>query len=149
MRDDIQPGRHWTAAEIEAIQVQHKEHFLREYSKTANVTRACREAGVDRKQWRRWMEHDEQFSFAFNEAREEAIDALEEEARRRAVDGTEQHTPIFYKGEEVGERVITEYSDTLLMALLKANRPEKYKDRLDVTTTTIVKQYGGIDVEAV
>jgi hypothetical protein len=42
-----------------------------------------------------------------------------------------------------GEReVIREYSDRMLEMLLKAHRPEKYRERYDVTTRT-----GGSDLD--
>ena len=47
-----------------------------------------------------------------------------QEARRRAVTGIDK--PVFFKGEVVGS--ITKYSDSLLMFLLKAHRPQKFRD---------------------
>jgi hypothetical protein len=59
---------------------------------------------------------------------------LEDEAVRRAVDGVRK--PIFYKGKPIricGEIVYeTEYSDTLLIQLLKAYYPEKFGDKPQV-----------------
>lgn len=62
------------------------------------------------------------------EAQEEATDGLEAEARRRAVTGTLK--PIFYKGEEVAQ--VREYSDTLLVVLLKGNRPDKFRENASI-----------------
>ncbi len=59
-----------------------------------------------------------------DEALEEGTDLLDAEARRRAVIGIDK--PVFYKGEVVGS--ITKYSDSLLMFLLKAHRPQKFGD---------------------
>lgn len=56
---------------------------------------------------------------------EDAIELLEGEARRRAYEGTVK--PVYYKGEQCGK--IREYSDTLMMFILKAKKPE-YRDRL-------------------
>jgi hypothetical protein len=62
-----------------------------------------------------------------DEATDEACDVLEAEAWRRAVDGVDR--PIFQRGEQVGvERV---YSDNLMVQLLKAHRPEKYRERTE------------------
>ena len=55
------------------------------------------------------------------------MDDLELEARRRAVEGTER--PVFYQGGEVG--YVREYSDTLLIFLLKAHRPNKFRERVE------------------
>jgi hypothetical protein len=65
------------------------------------------------------------FTEAWEDALEEAGDLMELEARRRAVDGTQK--PVFYQGDIVGH--IREYSDTLLIFLLKAAKPEKYRER--------------------
>ncbi len=50
---------------------------------------------------------------------------LEDEAIRRARDGVT--IPVFYAGKEVG--AIRRPSDTLLMFLLRAHRPERYRER--------------------
>ena len=39
--------------------------------------------------------------------------------------------PVYYQGEVVGQ--VQRYSDTLLMFLLKGRRPEKFKDRTELT----------------
>lgn len=69
------------------------------------------------------------FAAQWDEAIETAIDALEHEARRRAVKGVDE--PVFYQGNVCG--VVTRYSDTLLIQLLKAHRPEKYRERHELT----------------
>ncbi len=48
------------------------------------------------------------------------------EAVRRAVEGTEK--PVYQQGRLVGH--VQEYSDTLLIFLLKGRRPEKYGEKL-------------------
>jgi hypothetical protein len=53
---------------------------------------------------------------------------LEDEAVRRAYEGVEK--PVCQMGKEVG--VIREYSDTMLIFLLKGLRPAKYRERYDV-----------------
>ena len=50
---------------------------------------------------------------------------------RRALEGVEE--PVFYKGERVG--VIRKYSDSLLILLLMAKRPDQFRERMDVTST--------------
>ena len=63
------------------------------------------------------------------------MDLLEGEARRRA---TGISRDIYYAGEVVGaERV---YSDTLLIFLLKAHRPAKFRDNVKV------EHSGGMEV---
>ena len=73
------------------------------------------------------MSEDAEYREAFVLAQEEAADRLEDEAFRRAVEGVEK--PVgWYKGKPGG--VIREYSDVLLIFLLKGARPEKYADRV-------------------
>ena len=70
---------------------------------------------------------DADFARRWSEADNLAIERMEAEADRRAVDGTDK--PVFYQGERCGE--IREYSDTLLVFRLKARRPEVYRERSD------------------
>lgn len=59
---------------------------------------------------------------------------MEQEAFRRAVEGTEK--PVFGSmgfrmgSGEIGR--VREYSDTLLIFLLKGARPEKYRERTEI-----------------
>lgn len=62
----------------------------------------------------------------WNDAEQEAADALEREAWRRAVEGTDK--PVTYQGQITA--TYKEYSDRMLEMLLKAHRPEKFKDRV-------------------
>jgi hypothetical protein len=62
-------------------------------------------------------------------AKEEVADLLEAEAFRRAVHGWDE--PVgWYKGKAGG--VVTRYSDALLIVLLKALRPNRYKERVEM-----------------
>ena len=70
----------------------------------------------------------EDFAAQWDEALEEGTDLLDAEARRRAVTGIDK--PVYYKGKVVGS--ITKYSDRLLMFLLKAHRPQKFRDGVKV-----------------
>lgn len=55
---------------------------------------------------------------------------------------------IHYQGIKIGAE--KQYSDALLTLLLKANRPDKFKDRTDVTSgDKPLKAYVGIDVDEV
>ncbi|HET8626735.1 MAG TPA: hypothetical protein VFL91_04920 [Thermomicrobiales bacterium] len=84
-----------------------KRAFLAAFAENGNASRAAALAGVHRAQHYRWLAADPDYAAAFREAREHAADRLEEEARRRALAG----------------------SDTLLIFLLKGARPEKYAER--------------------
>lgn len=113
-----------------------KNAFLAAYALCGNITKAAECATIPRMTHYDWLKSDEAYAAAFEEAKQEACDHLEAEARRRAVEGTEK--PVFYKGEECG--TIREYSDTLLMFLMKGAMPEKYKDRVQ---SEITGQGGG------
>ena len=99
--------------------------FLRSLAETGCVVIAAKECGVARRTLYEWKEADSDFSRKWDEAVEESVDALEVEARRRALEGVRK--PIFYKGVDVGG--VQEYSDTLLIFLLKANRSQKYREQ--------------------
>jgi hypothetical protein len=80
-----------------------------------------------------WMREDQTYPRRFKEAEVQAARSLEDEAVRRARAGIRR--PVLHKGKQVyvqGEPLFTtEYSDSLLMFLLKANNPEKFRDRLE------------------
>jgi hypothetical protein len=107
---------------------KRREKFLLALAECANVTKACVTSGLLRRTAYRQREADEAFAGAWDKALDEGAGILEDEAVRRAYEGTLK--PVFYKGEECG--AIREYSDTLLIFLLKAHKPEKYKDRQHV-----------------
>jgi hypothetical protein len=98
--------------------------FLDAYRKIANVTLAAERAGVSRRAVYKRGEADPEFAGAMEDAREEAYDRLEHEAFRRGARGVLE--PVFYQGERCGE--IRRYSDALLALLLKANRPERFRE---------------------
>ena len=64
------------------------------------------------------------FAAAWDDALDEAVDMLELKACRRAIEGVAH--PVFYRGRVVGE--IRRHSDTLLMFLLRALRPQRYRE---------------------
>lgn len=106
--------------------------FLESLRLTGNVSEACRAADLGcRDTAYKLYRGDPEFARLWDEAVDEAMDRLEEEARRRAVDGTRR--PVFYKGVQVG--AVREYSDLLLIFLLKGGRPEKYRERAAVEHT--------------
>lgn len=112
--------------------VDWRPAFLKSMAKLGNVTKACRAAKVGRSTAYDMYLSDADFAQAWDEALEEATDLLEAEARRRAEQGV--RTPIYQGGLLVGYKQM--YSDGLMQMLLKANRPEKYKERSAVDHTT-------------
>jgi hypothetical protein len=105
-----------------------KAVFLDELRDTANVTLAARAAGVSSGTVYKHRREDVLFAERWDEAINEAVDLLEDEAHRRAFRGVKE--PVFYQGAEVG--YVDKYSDGLAMFLLKAHRPDKYRERSEV-----------------
>lgn len=91
-----------------------------------SVTASAADVGYARRSVYEWREADEEFRKAMDEAVEEGTDRMEDEAHRRAVHGTEK--PVYQGGKHVGS--VREFSDTLMIFMLKSRRPEKYKDRV-------------------
>jgi hypothetical protein len=111
---------------------EHKARFLAHYRQRGNVTTAAEAVGIDRATVYKWQQGDSRFAAAMAAAEGEATERLEAEAWRRAVDGVERERPIFSRGKRVGRETIREYSDTLLVLLLKARKPETYRERVDL-----------------
>ena len=107
---------------------EKKRAFLAAYAQCGNVTQAAKVAGISRETHYEWLDKDPGYAAAFKQADEQATDALELEARRRALEGWDE--PVYQKGQLVG--TVRKYSDTLLIFLLKGARPEKYRERVDV-----------------
>jgi hypothetical protein len=88
-----------------------RETFLEVLRKTSNVRLACMAANLSRGLVYQWRDDMPEFRDAWKEARAHACDILEMEAWRRA---TRESNP----------------SDTLLIFLLKAHRPRKFRENL-------------------
>lgn len=128
---------------------RRKRAFLASYEHWANVSEACRQAGIARSVVYRWQESDEQFSLAMRQAGDAATERLEREAWRRATEGTPYKRTSYWHGEPVGTDEKIEYSDNLMMLLLRARRPETYRDNVNVAVTQIVKTVAGVDPASV
>lgn len=72
-----------------------------------SVRSACQSEKIARSTYYDWREQDDAFARAADEALDEGTDFLEDKARERAV----------------------KESDTLLIFLLKARRPDKYREK--------------------
>jgi len=110
-------------------------HFLEVLAATGIVTLACEATKISKPGIYMHRKANPLFAQAWSDALETATDALEFEARRRAVKGVP--TDVFWDGEIVGSRQI--YSDNLLMFLLKGANPEKYRERVDTRITADVE----------
>ena len=105
-----------------------RDRFLESLRETANVREACKAAGVGRRTAYDHRDADPEFAAAWKEAEEIATDALEAEARRRAIYGVAE--PVFHKGAICGH--IVKYSDRMLEILLKAHRPGKFRENVSM-----------------
>ena len=98
---------------------------------TGNVTKSAQAIGVSRTCCYDHKDNDPVFAKAWENAVDDAVDALEEEGRRRAFEGVRE--PVYYQGNVCGH--IQKYSDTLLMFLMKGHRPETYRERSHIEHT--------------
>ena len=101
-----------------------KSIFLDRLSKSPNVSAAAKAAGYSRNYFYDLRKVDSVFAAEWQDALDQSLDAAEGELYRRAVRGVSK--PVFYLGQEVGK--VKEYSDTLLIFLLKSHKPEVYKE---------------------
>ena len=93
---------------LSALQIQ----FLNALAIGGSVARACRSVGMARANPYRWLENSEEFAEQFAVAKEYGVQRLEDWALSRAMDSDNP-------------------SDRLVEFLLKAARPEMYRDRVD------------------
>ncbi len=103
-----------------------KPAFLEALARSGKVTASARSAGVDASTVYEARRHDPAFEAAFEEARAVAGFRLLDEALRRGVTGYLE--PVYQRGEKVGS--IRRYSDALLIRLLEANYPERFRRAL-------------------
>lgn len=115
MTDDLTLEKKW------------QKPFIERLCDTGNISAACRKAKITRQNAYHARDHDEVFAEAWDEALVVAKENLELEARRRAEGFAEA---VYYNGKKVGS--VRKYSDTLLIFLLKAHDPAKYRDNLHV-----------------
>ncbi len=84
--------------------------FLEVFRSTCNVRLSADAAGIDRDTAYRRRQRDPEFARLWAQAEQDGVDVLEAQARARALSG----------------------SDPLLMFLLKAHRPDRYRERVDI-----------------
>jgi hypothetical protein len=107
--------------------------FIAAFSVTGSVRFAAKAAKVHRASHPRWLQQSAEYREAFADAVEDATDALEEEAFRRAHAGVPRlvhHKGVPMNHPETGAPLWErQYSDVLLIFLWRALRPEKYRER--------------------
>jgi hypothetical protein len=131
--------------------------FLAAFAVTGQITAAAKAAKIERHVHYLWLETDPDYPALFEKARIEAVQALEDEAVRRATEGVFE--PNLYQGQFVypikgyeldpetglpdrgkpifGKKPLgmMKKSDRLLEFLLRAGKPEKFRDRGTVELT--------------
>lgn len=127
--------------------------FIKALENSGNVSVAAMTAGIDRRTAYDRKKRDPAFVEGWKSALKVAGDLLEAEARRRAMEGIDE--PVIHQGQLMGQWVtpsgevvapetpgsklipltIKKYSDTLLIFLLKGNKPKKFSDRAQVQHT--------------
>ncbi|MCC6194750.1 MAG: hypothetical protein IT518_09820 [Burkholderiales bacterium] len=109
--------------------------FLERLAEGRTIASACTAAGVGRTTVYAWREADTVFADAWDAAIEAGDDVIEDEIRRRAIEGVERK--VFYQGEHID--TVRDYSDAMLALLAKARMPHRYRERYDVNQTIDVR----------
>ena len=122
-----------------------KPAFLRCLEEVPNVSRAARAIGMTRRAVYAAAKISDEFHEAWEEALDVGVDRIEEELHNRAVLGVSR--PVFQGGKHVG--ATTEYSDNLMIFLLKAHRPKRYRENSTIehrgaAPVTIVNQWADL-----
>ena len=91
--------------------------FIASLRECANITVACKAAGIDRSTAYARRNNYPDFALLWDEALDTGADVLEAEAWRRAAKGVLR--PVYQGGVRVG--VVREFSDTLMCLLLKGH----------------------------
>jgi len=136
--------------------------FLAAYARCGTVASACDASGIGRSTYKAWKKKDEAFQDALEDVTLDFADEIEAEAIRRAREGvrtikfTTSGVPIKDPRKldpETGEvkpewkndpwYYEEEFSDRLLELLLKAKRPQEFRDRKSIE----VSGPGGVPLE--
>ena len=109
-----------------------KTAFLRELRRCGLINKAADACRLSRSVLYQHKRKSKTFAADWDHAVDDAVDSvLIEEATRRAVQGVKK--PLAYQGELTGDYV-REYSDSLLMFLIKGKRPE-YRNSISMGRT--------------
>lgn len=103
-------GKSTTSTRHDAFGPRKRQLFLDKLRNTCNVRASCQAANIDRKTAYNHKESDPEFAAQWEQAEQEAVDLLEAKAWNNAMQKD---------------------SETSLWNLLKAHRPQKYKDKTD------------------
>jgi hypothetical protein len=102
--------------------------FLEALADTGSVTTAVDLAGTSRTRVYELRKLDPEFAAAWAEAEDIAAERLEDEVRRRALEGVPEllvSAGKLVRGDDGKPITVRRYSDNLLLALLKTRRPPR------------------------
>ncbi len=123
-----------------------RDGFLAALERGLSISGACRAAGLGRSTAYDLRASDDAFARAWDRAIDQGTDVLEDEAFRRACEGVEE-PPVSGGRQMVGPEgkpiVVRRYSDSLMVTLLKARRPERFRERSTVEARVAVAQDPG------
>ena len=104
--------------------------FLSAMAECGTVWESCQRSGASLDHHKMWLNDDPEYPMALELAKAAHADRLEAELIRRGVEGVPKG--VWYKGQLVGHE--QEYSDTALLAALRAKHPA-YKEQkmMDMT----------------
>lgn len=111
-----------------------RPRFLAAFEEHVTVRDACVAAGVGHSEAYDERQRNPAFAEAWAEVEERTTQRMEREAFRRAVEGWVEREE-FEIDKETGERIptltVTKFDSTLMIFLLKARRPETYRERIE------------------
>lgn len=103
--------------------------ILEKIAQAYSFTAACNAANIGTTTLQDWRKRDPEFDKQVLDAVERGTDLMEDELRRRALEGVEEG--VYYQGVRVDTQV--KYSDRLMELAVKARRPHKYRERTELT----------------
>lgn len=133
-------GTEYTVGEAITRQLtldQRKAVYLEMFREFGNHRVCSKFTGIARSMVREWKKRDPDFAIALDDAWQDAVDTAELEAWRRATHGTLEET-VTEKQTSDGEEEVTvkrtrHYSDSLLQFILRGGKPERYRERHEVS----------------
>ena len=119
--------------------------FIAAFRRVVSVGAAAAAARVTPDDHYGWVKRDAEYRKIWEQVQDEAAQALEDEAVRRAHEGVKRQ--VLYKGKPVRtgrgrhSKILyeTEYSDQLLILLLRRYRPMLYRDTVRTEITGAVE----------
>lgn len=105
-----------------------QDAFLAAYSLCGKRYKAAEAVGITRRMHSEWMRKDPEYPEKFREAHEEWLERVEEDARVWACEGVEEQ----HYENGVLVKVVKKRNPTVLLAILNAELPEKYRGRQSI-----------------